>query len=119
MVVRGEGEPVPHTTLHKWPVQDIIATLEVKKSLYSGELAESYIQMRDVLRVFGNWVQSAPRDKTLNLNANFRAYAEVTGRAAPAADKRGGTSRKEDSSSSGPAYDLGRPGGAHPNCAWL
>ena len=87
MVVRGEGEAVPHTALHKWPVKGIIATLEVKKNLYGEELADSYLQMRDVLRVFSNWVQNTPSEETFDLKASFRAYAEVTGQVAPNADQ--------------------------------
>lgn len=86
MLVRGQGEAVPHTSLHKWPVQDIIAILEVKKTLYGTELADSYDQVRDVSRIFSSWVQNAKSDHTFDLNASFRVYAEVTGEVAPKAD---------------------------------
>jgi hypothetical protein len=32
MLVRGDGEQIPYTDHHKWPVKDVIAVFEIKKT---------------------------------------------------------------------------------------
>ena len=53
MIVHGEGEQVPFTATYKWHVQDVLATLEVKKTLYAAGIADAYNKMRAVLDNFG------------------------------------------------------------------
>ena len=44
MLVSGKGTCIPHTRHVKWPVKDVIAVLEVKKRLFSNEMAEAHGQ---------------------------------------------------------------------------
>ncbi|HEY4239249.1 MAG TPA: DUF6602 domain-containing protein [Kofleriaceae bacterium] len=44
----GSGEQVPHTDAHRFRVEDIIATVSVKKTLYGSDLDEGYENLRSV-----------------------------------------------------------------------
>src|ERR1700687_4623636 len=49
MLVKGTGISVPFTILFKWHIKDVIAVLEVKKNLFSSELADAHGDLRKVL----------------------------------------------------------------------
>jgi hypothetical protein len=74
MIVHGEGEQVPHTSIYKWHVKDVIATLEVKKTLYSAGIADAYSKLREVMENFGRhalvpnrtFIDSAPLISAFN-----------------------------------------------------
>jgi hypothetical protein len=68
---------------YEWHVKDVLAVFEVKKSLFSAGLEDAYDQMAGVIGQYSNWIQNASGPTTMNLNAAFRAYAEVTGEVAP------------------------------------
>lgn len=53
MIVHGEGQQVPYTSVYKWHVQDVLATLEVKKTLYSAGISDAYDKLRAVMDNFG------------------------------------------------------------------
>lgn len=46
MLVQGEGEQIPHTNHYKWPVKDVVAVFEAKKSLYGAQLQDSHKKLR-------------------------------------------------------------------------
>jgi hypothetical protein len=59
MIVHGSGEQVPHTSVYKWHVRDVIATFEVKKSLYSAEITDAYGTLRAVMENWGRHAKTA------------------------------------------------------------
>lgn len=55
MDVRGEGESMPHTDHHIYPPEQIIAAVEVKKTLYGAELDDAYQNLRSLdISAFAN-----------------------------------------------------------------
>ncbi|GAB3859910.1 DUF6602 domain-containing protein [Dactylosporangium cerinum] len=90
MLVHGTGESIPYTDSFVWPVEDVIAVIEVKKTLYSAQMAESL----DLLRSLG---QLESNDKELraaeapaepvSIELARRAFSETTGLVAPPYDQ--------------------------------
>lgn len=86
MLVRGDGEPIPYTGAFVWHVRDIIAVVEVKKTLKGAELAESIALLATVKSLeLNNVRQQAERWPDLKIDASpaLRSFAQVTGRLAP------------------------------------
>lgn len=83
MLVKGNGEEIPYTTSYKWPIKDVIAVLEVKKKLYSREIADSFEKLRTVIERHRHYIQSIRSNKTVNISSSQRAFAETTGSIAP------------------------------------
>ncbi len=80
MVVRGTGEVIPNTLKYKWPVQDVIAVVEVKKTLYSAGLVEAYANLRDVISVFGAHMQDPTRrGEPQDVTPVYEAFRHTTG----------------------------------------
>lgn len=80
MLVTGEGESIPHTDNHKWPVQNVIAVIEVKKHLTSDDLADSYFHLREVDRLYASYIQNANRTSVkVNLEIPRRIFSQITG----------------------------------------
>jgi len=79
MLVKRSGEKIPYTNSYKWHVQDVIAVFEVKKTLYSKELADSYDTLHAVLESYSRYVQSGNSSQTFDMSAARRAFAETTG----------------------------------------
>lgn len=48
MIVCGEGDKLPHTSHHIYEMEQVIAVMEVKKTLYSRGLEDSFLHLRDV-----------------------------------------------------------------------
>lgn len=48
MLVSGEGERIPHTDDYKYHIRNVIAVIEVKKNLYSGDLDCAYKNLSSV-----------------------------------------------------------------------
>jgi hypothetical protein len=83
MLVSGTGEKVSYTNSFKWHIKDVIAVLEVKKSLYSGELKASYDTLRAVLNNQINHVQAKGENTTYDIESALRTFAQMTGKIAP------------------------------------
>jgi hypothetical protein len=80
LLVRGSGERIPYTDHYKWPVKDVIAVFEIKKRLYTTELEESHSKLREILRLYSEWVESHQNDTTAaDIRPGFRAFAKLTG----------------------------------------
>lgn len=80
MLVTGEGESIPHTDKHKWPVQNVIAVVEVKKVLTSDNLTDSYFHLRKVDKLFASYVQNAKGTNfKVNLDIPRRIFSQITG----------------------------------------
>jgi hypothetical protein len=79
MLVTGEGRQIPHTASFVWPVQRVIAVLEVKKNLYGADLEDAFHKLRTVNDMYSRYRQAA-RNDSLNLVPAFQAFARLTGR---------------------------------------
>jgi hypothetical protein len=54
MIVRGKGDQIPYTTSYVYPVERVLAVVEVKKNLYSDELQQSYENLLSVTTLGNN-----------------------------------------------------------------
>ena len=50
MVVVGDGEQIPYTKWYKYRIENVIAVIEVKKTLYFDDLVSSYQNLESVLK---------------------------------------------------------------------
>lgn len=79
MVVSGEGEEVPYTRAFKWPVERVMAVLEIKKSLYGADVIDGLEKLAAVQSLHQAAMNKAggtdPR-----LVAAVRSFARTTGR---------------------------------------
>jgi hypothetical protein len=76
MIVTGVGQPIPHTDSHVWPIADVIAVFEVKKSLYGADLKDGFVKLRVVKRMSEAYIQSGVLIKA---GPSYRAFARLTG----------------------------------------
>jgi hypothetical protein len=51
MLVRGAGVPIPYTNSFIYPIRQVIAVIEVKKSLYSRGLEDAYMNLSSVVHL--------------------------------------------------------------------
>lgn len=81
MLVRGAGEQIPYTDMFKWQIQDVIAVLEVKKAISADELADSYGHLREVSRMYADYMQGrlSSGDK-IDITWVYRVFGQMTGR---------------------------------------
>jgi hypothetical protein len=78
MLVSGRGVPIPHTNLFRWHVRDVVAVFEVKKNLFSSELAGSHTHLRKVLDL--HWQDLLhDRSGSLNVEAALHAFKMIVG----------------------------------------
>jgi hypothetical protein len=75
MLVVGDGTSVPHTDSFVWPVQKVLAVVEVKKNLHTAELQASYNVMSSVLAQFHSYVVDGINDRSVNIR-----FCELMGR---------------------------------------
>jgi hypothetical protein len=78
MLVSGSGTPVPHSDLFKWPVKDVIAVFEVKKTLFSAGLDESHSQLLGVLHLPRDEVLRNP-DGNIDIEPSLHAFKQIVG----------------------------------------
>ncbi|MFY0670153.1 MAG: hypothetical protein JXQ95_19130 [Alteromonas stellipolaris] len=83
MLVKGVGEKIPFTDSFKWHIKDVVAVIEVKKSLYSNDLKDAFGHLRDVAHNFGSYVRSGQNDTLIDLRPVRRAFSMITGVAGP------------------------------------
>jgi hypothetical protein len=77
MVVTGKGRQLPYTSNFVWPIADVIAVFEVKKTLYANDLADAFEKLRAIKRMSDASVQNA---RNVAADPSFRAFAKATGR---------------------------------------
>ena len=88
MLVSGHGEVIPYTDDHKWHIKDVIAVLEIKKTLYGTDIADAFVHLRKVRDLESNYVQSRrSKQGIVDVSPAQRAFAETTGVVAPGADE--------------------------------
>jgi hypothetical protein len=76
MIVTGDGRQIPYTTIFVWPIADVIAVFEVKKTLYTKDLADAFEKLRTVKHMSEANVQKGV--KVIG-SPSFRAFAKITG----------------------------------------
>jgi hypothetical protein len=84
MLVRGSGEPIPYTNAFVWPVKDVIAVFEIKKTLYHDDLVDAFTKLRavkDLDRAYK--VSLRGQVGTVDIRSAQRAFAETTRLVAP------------------------------------
>lgn len=84
MVVRGHGTKVPYTNDFKWHVKDVIAVIEIKKSLYGRDLTDAFDHLHEVHTLEFDYLQSRwQRGDSVDATPAVKAFAELTGIAGP------------------------------------
>lgn len=83
MLVRGHGEQIPYTSSYKWHVKDVIAVIEVKKTLYQNDLVDSYHHLRHVIDNFSTYIDNPNTTETFDISSSLKAFSHITGIKAP------------------------------------
>ncbi|CAA6823203.1 MAG: Unknown protein [uncultured Sulfurovum sp.] len=83
MIVAGNGEKIPYTNSYKWHIKDVIAVIEVKKTLYKDNLIDSFEHLRKVQDSYMHYIESSNNNETIDISSSLRAFSEVTGIFAP------------------------------------
>jgi hypothetical protein len=78
MVVCGSGKPLPYSKASVWNMKDVIAALEVKKTLFSSQVETAYDQLRSFLDLHWDDFQSCP-PRNINIGPALKAYRLITG----------------------------------------
>lgn len=87
MIMRGRGLRIPHTDKVICHVRDVIAVLEIKKSLHAREFQDGFVKMREVLDSHSRFIQGSPSGQRVDIGSARKAFAEITGRVAPPYDR--------------------------------
>jgi hypothetical protein len=88
MLARGEGRPIPYVDgSYEWHVKDVLAVLEVKKSLFADDLADAYDQLKSATDITSSWLQGASGPAEFSLSASMRTYAQCVGEILPPSDE--------------------------------
>ena len=84
MLVRGVGEAIPYTSSHVWPVKDVIAVFEVKKTLYHDQLVDAFAKLRSVRDLDSAYkISLRGMQGVVDISSARRAFAETTRVLAP------------------------------------
>lgn len=51
LIVKGEGKKIPYTDKGVWPIGDVLAVFEVKKTLYGEQLADAFKKMLKIYQL--------------------------------------------------------------------
>jgi hypothetical protein len=79
MLVSGHGRRIPHTSGYVWPVQDVLAVLEVKKNLYGADLDDAFRKLRVINDMHGAYMRQNQKGK-FTITPSYNAFARLTGR---------------------------------------
>ncbi|WP_151736741.1 DUF6602 domain-containing protein [Paenibacillus tengchongensis] len=77
MIVEGEGEAIPYTDKFIYDLSQVIAVIEVKKTLYKEDLIDAYDKMRKIYSI------TEPDNKLLNMNAFRDAFRHIVQKELP------------------------------------
>ncbi|MBA3966912.1 MAG: hypothetical protein H0X47_14300 [Nitrospirales bacterium] len=84
MLVAGEGERIPYTDMYKWLIENVIAVFEIKKTLTSIDLIDSYFHLRDENKLYSSFVQSEQaKEFKFNIEIPRQVFARITGMVPP------------------------------------
>lgn len=79
MLVTGHGEKIPHTDKYRWPIQDILAVLEIKKKMEFEDLVEGYDLLHTVSNVYTEYLKAS--HKKMVTTEVDRVFELMTGNA--------------------------------------
>jgi hypothetical protein len=83
MLVSGCGRQLPYSKASVWNIRDVLAVVEVKKTLFSAQVESAHDQLRQVLDLcWDDFQNSATRD--LDIGPALQAYRLITGLEPPA-----------------------------------
>lgn len=78
LLVKGEGRKIPYTGKVVWPIRDVLAVFEVKKTLYGDSLADAFTKMLKVSQLHKSFEASGGYgDK--NIAFAHKNFARATG----------------------------------------
>lgn len=87
MLVQGQGDPIPHTGGFKWHVRDVIAVLEIKKTLYARDIVDAIPVFQSVRDCNSSYLQSIKdSDEAVDIESAEYAFAQATKIASPGYD---------------------------------
>jgi hypothetical protein len=78
MIVSGSGKQLPYCKSSVWNIRDVIAVIEVKKTLFSAQVETAYDQLRQFLDLRWDDFQNSPPE-VLNIGPALQAYRLITG----------------------------------------
>jgi len=79
MVVSGAGEAIPYANAFKWPVDRVMAVLEIKKSLYGADVLDGFKKLAAVFRLHRAHM-NAVGGEDAKLVMAARSFARTTGK---------------------------------------
>ncbi|PWR12061.1 hypothetical protein DKT69_25040 [Micromonospora sicca] len=82
MLVSGKGKAIPYTGKYVWHTKDVIAVVEIKKSLYGQDLADAFNHLADVKNVERRYIDSGQADasRSPDLTLVYRTFGQITGK---------------------------------------
>jgi hypothetical protein len=83
MLVSGSGRQLPYSKASVWNIRDVIAVLEVKKTLFSAQVETAHDQLRQFLELYWDDFQKFATEN-LDIGAALQAYRLITGLEPPA-----------------------------------
>lgn len=84
MLVKGSGTPVPHVhNAFKWPVRDVLAVFEVKKTLFGDDLTDAHDQFQSVMDKFWVYAESLTPEDNVDVTAADYVYGQLFGELPP------------------------------------
>jgi len=84
MLVRGNGTPIPGVRgQYKWPMKDVLAVLEVKKTLFGRDLADAHDQLQSVMALFWMCAETVGAFDGTDISAPRYVYSQILGEPAP------------------------------------
>jgi hypothetical protein len=84
MLVRGQGDPLPYTDAYVWPVKDVIAVFEIKKTLYHEDLVDAFRKLRSIKHLDWNYkISLREAEGFVDIRSANRSFAETTRLVAP------------------------------------
>lgn len=77
MLVLGDGEPIPHTTMFIYPIDRVVAVIEVKKTLYQSEFDDGFKNLQSLIPLKRGTVPGNAKE------AVRTTFEQMTGRSLP------------------------------------
>jgi hypothetical protein len=87
MIVSGTGKQLPYSKAFVWNVRDVLAVVEVKKTLFSAQVETAHSQLRDVLDLHWQEFQETFKGQ-VDMGPAMQAYRLITGLEPPPYSER-------------------------------
>ena len=87
MIVSGSGKQLPYVEASVWNIRNVIAVIEVKKTLFSGQVETAHKQLRNIFDLSWEEFQQTFKGK-LDLGPAMQAYRLITGHEPPPYSER-------------------------------